>query len=92
MLLPLVFCGVILSFSCASDRKGQAFIMGQLSVGHGLPAEGLSLRLLYNKVCSLNKQWDQGLVQMGCPFGLCLVCLLTATKLDLGKGTVFMGM
>lgn len=43
--------------------KGQAFIMGELFVVHGLPAEGLSLtlRLLYSKICSLDKHWEQGL-------------------------------
>lgn len=68
--------------------------MGELSVVSGLPAKGLSLmlRLLYNKICCPDKHWAQGLVQMGCPFGLCHVCLLTATKLNVDKGTIFMDM
>lgn len=57
-----------------------------------LAMEALTLRLLYHKICSLDQHWEQGLVQMGCPFWLCHICLLTAMKLNLEKGTVFIGM
>lgn len=57
-----------------------------------LTMEALTLILLYNKICSADRNLEQGLVQMGCPFGLCHVSLLIATKLNLEKGTVFMDM
>lgn len=77
--------------------------MGELPVVYGPPAEGLSLavRLLDNRICSQDKHWGKhqddtwGVhwdCAMGCPLGLSHAPLITATKLNLERGTVFMNM
>lgn len=59
---PSLFCGVLPSLNCALDKKGQAFIMGELSIVCGPSAAGLSLavRLLDNSICSQDKHWGEG--------------------------------